>query len=536
MKKILIPALMSFFLFSCSNENITPPEEKPQAPVETRISEGGIGDASNLIPMLASDTASHSIAGLIFNGIIKFDKNLNIVGDLAEKWEISEDNLTITFHLKRGVKWEDGVEFTAHDVKFGFDLITNPNTPTPYSGDYMEVREFNLLNDYTFSVTYKQPFAPALSTWGNLVVLPKHILEGQDITKTPFSRKPLGLGSYRLKKWTTGSSIVLEASDTYFDGKPKIDIYHMRIIPDQSTMFLELKSGGLDYMGLTPTQYTRQTDTELFNKNYNKFTYTGSVYTYLGYNQERPIFKDKIVRQAMTYAIDKQEIIDGVLLGLGKTAQGPYKPGTWFYNPNVTQYDYNPEKAKELLHIAGWTDSNEDGILDKDGKDFTFTVITNQGNSLRAKTAAIIQRRLKEIGINMEIRIIEWAAFLKDFVNVGNFDAVILGWSVSGTDPDQYDIWHSGKIGPSEFNFIHYKNEEVDDLLISGRQVFDQKERKKFYDRFQEILADEQPYTFLYVPESLPIVHKRFKGIEPGPAGISYNFDKWYVDRNYLTQ
>ncbi|MBF0273603.1 MAG: peptide-binding protein [Nitrospinae bacterium] len=543
----IIPLIFLLFIFTAcqnqsgekSNSQQSETKEiiKPKAIVEkTKMIEGGIGDASNLIPMIATDAASHSIAGLIFNGIIKFDKNLNIVGDLAENWDISEDNLTITFHLRKGVKWQDGVEFTAHDVEFGYKLITDPNTPTPYGSDFMEIKEFKVIDDYNFSVTYKEPFAPALASWGNLVVLPKHILEGQDITKTPFARNPVGLGPYKFKEWKTGSSITLEASETYFDGKPKIDVYHMRVIPDQATLFLELKSKGIDQMGLTPTQYKRQTNSEFFEKNFNKFKYIGSVYTYLGYNHEREIFKDKRVRQAITYAIDKNEIIEGVLLGLGQPAQGPYKPGTWFYNDKVKKYPYNPEKAKELLKEAGWSDTNGDGLLDKDGKDFTFTIITNQGNSLRAKTAEIIQMRLKAIGINVEIMIIEWAAFLKDFVDVGKFDAIILGWSVSGSDPDQYDIWHSSKTGPSQFNFVHYINKEIDELLVKGRKIFDHEERRKYYDRFQEILAEEQPYTFLYVPESLPIVHGRFKGIDPGPAGIAYNFDKWYVDRNFLTQ
>ena len=321
---------------------------------------------------------------------------------------------------------------------------------------------------------------------------------------------------------------MLEANPDYFDGEPYIHRVVYRIIPDPSTMFMELLSGGLDYMGLTPLQYAKQTDTPAFKRRFNKYRYLAFGYTYLGYNLRRPMFQDKRVRQALSYAINKQEIIDGVLLGLGEVATGPYKPDTWVYNPNVTHYPYDPAKARALLAEAGWQDTDGDGILDKDGKPFSFTIVTNQGNDLRVKTGEIIQRRFQEIGVDVKLRVIEWASFLKEFINPGNFDATILGWSGS-PEPDQYNVWSSTKTGPHELNFINFRNAEVDELLEEGRRTFDQAKRKKIYDRFQEILAEEQPYNFLYVPDALPVVASRFHGVEPAPAGIMYNFPKWWV-------
>ena len=170
-------------------------------------------------------------------------------------------------------------------------------------------------------------------------------------------------------------------------------------------------------------------------------------------------------------------------------------------------------------------------MLDKDGERLAFTIVTNQGNDLRSKTAEIIQRRLKEVGVNVEIRVVEWATFLKEFIFPGNFDATILGWS-GGPEPDQYNIWHSSKTAPRELNFVKFSNQEVDELLETGRRTFDQEERKLIYDRFQEILAEEQPYTFLYVGEALPAVANRIRGIEPSPAGISHNFNYWWVPKS----
>ena len=494
------------------------------------IVHGDIGDASNLIPLLASDKPSHDIAGLVYNGLVKYDKNMNTVGDLAESWDISANGLIITFRLRKGVLWHDGRPFTAADVLYTYQVTIDPKTPTAYAGDFLKVKKAEVLDDYTFRVTYDQPFAPALISWGSSI-LPKHLLAGIDITKSPLTRHPIGTGPYKFKEWVAGQKIVLVANSNYFEGRPYIDGYITRIIPDMATLFLELRGEGIDISGLSPLQFTRQTENKLFRTKFNKYRYLSFAYTYLGYNLKNPLFTDKRVRQAISYAINKEEIISGVLLGLGKPATGPFKPETWAYNGNVKTYNFNPQKARELLKEAGWQDINGDGVLEKDGKPFVFELVTNQGNETRQKCAEIIQRQLAEVGITVKIRILEWAAFVNDFINKRRFDAVLMGWTIP-PDPDAYDVWHSSKTSPEELNFISYKNSEADELLEKGRNTFDQKERKKYYDRFQEILAEDQPYTFLYVPDALIIINKRFRGIEPAPIGLDYNFIKWYVPRD----
>lgn len=533
---ILLVIIILCIMPGCSNNA----DERPVADKKTGetttpaygdiLVEGSIGDASNLIPILSSDATSHSISAQVFNGLVKYDKNLNVVGDLAESWVISDDGLVFTFHLRKGVKWHDGRPFTADDVLYTYQVTVDPKTPTAYAGDFLKVKKAEVIDPYTFRVTYDKPFAPALTSWG-AAILPKHLLEGKDITQSCLSRHPIGTGPYLFKEWVTGQKIVLISNPDYFEGRPYIDGYIMRIIPDTATMFLELRAKGVDQMNLTPLQFTRQTENNLFRNNFNKYRYLSFSYTYLGYNLENPLFTDKRVRQAISHAINKEEIIQGVMLGLGKIATGPYKPGTWAYNPNVKKYSYDPDKAKILLADVGWKDTDGDGILDKDGTPFTFEIITNQGNEVRAKCAEIIQRRLADIGIKVKIRIIEWAAFINEFINKRRFDTTILGWTVT-LDPDLYDVWHSSKTKPGELNFISYKNEEVDNLLEKGRTTFDRTERKRCYDRIQEIFAEEQPYTFLYVPDALPIISARFKGIEPAPLGIGYNFIKWYVPKS----
>ena len=531
--------LACFLIVACPQENhkaVIPTNPGKAAAVDLTPAYGdvlvlsSIGDASTLIPMLASDASSHEVAGFLFNGLVKYDKDYNIVGDLARSWDIENDGKLLRFHLRSDVLWHDGQKFTARDVMFTYKLIIDPKTPTAYAEKYKLVKKARIIDEYTFEVEYDKPLAPALISWGALQMLPEHILKDQDITKTPFARAPVGTGPFSFVSWQTGQKVTVKANEKYFDGMPYLTGINYRIIPDQNTEFLELKAGSIDMMGLTPLQYLRQTDTPEFNKLFTKYKFLSDGYTYLGFNLKKKPFDDSAVRQAVSYAIDRDEIIKGVLNGLGEPTTGPYKPGTKWFNTNVTRFPYNPDQARELLMQAGYLDRNGDGIVEKDGHELIITIITNQGNPLREKTAQIIQQRLKAVGIGVKIRIIEWTVFLKEYVDKGNFDAVILGWNIL-QDPDLYNVWHSSQAVKGGLNFVNYKDPEVDKLLEDGRQTYDETKRKKCYDRFQEILADQQPYIFLYVPYSLPAVSSRIKGIVPAPAGITYNIEKWYVPK-----
>lgn len=531
---LLLKLLFCIVLVSCNQPDTAKLQISSNTPTipttGDSLVEGTIGEASTLIPILASDSSSHAVAGQIYNGLVKYDKNLNIVGDLAESFDISPDALTITFHLRSNVKWHDGAPFTSKDVIYTYNVTIDPKTPTAYAEDFKQVKSITAPDSQTIRVVYAAPFAPALASWG-MNILPSHLLDGKDITKSPLARKPVGTGPYRFKEWVPGQKIVLEANKEYFEGRPYIDRFIYRIIPDTSTMYMELKAGAIDLMSLTPVQYARQTASKSFTNRFNKYRYPSSTYLYMGYNLRHPLFADKRIRQAMTAAINKDELIQGVLFGMGQKAHGPIVPGRWAYNPSVKDIRYNPEHATELLAQAGWKEKNSDGILLKNGKPFKFTILTNQGNQQRLMTAQIIQQRLRQVGIDVKIRIVEWAAFLKEFVNKGNFEVVLLAWSIS-QDPDMYDVWHSSKNKPGELNFVGFNNAEVDRLLIEGRNTFDMNKRKQAYFQIQDILAEEQPYTFLYVPDALPVVSSRIRGVEPAPAGIGHNQNFWYVPKN----
>ncbi len=518
---IIFISVAIVFVAGCAKE--------PDIKYPNAITLGSGADAKRLLPFLASDSASGQISGYIFNGLTKYDPNLNITGDLAESWDVSADGLTLTFHLRKGVKWHDGVEFTSDDVLFTYSAVTNPKIPTPYSSIYGPVKSVDAPDRYTVRVRYNEPYAPALESWG-MGIMPKHYLEGKDLASPEVNQNPVGTGPFRFREWVTGQKIVLDAFDQYFEGRPKIDKIIVRVIPDASTMFLELKFGGIDSMVLTPPQYKLQANTDFFNHYFQKFRYPSFGYTYLGFNLLDPRFSDKRVRRAIAHAINKKEIIAGVLLGYGIPCTGPFPPESWAFNKDVKDIEFDPARAVEILSGLGWK-KNSDGLLEKEGKIFSFTVITNQGNDSRLKAAQIMKEQLKRVGIEMNIKVLEWQAMLHEFIDKKRFEAVIMGWGLS-RDPDIYDIWHSSKTKEGEFNFISYKNDEVDRLLLEGRQTFNVGERKEIYRRIHQILADEQPTIFLYVPDALPVLHKRFKGVTQAPIGIWYDYIHWYVPRD----
>lgn len=479
-----------------------------------------ISEPSNLVPYLASDSASAEVSRLIYNGLVKYDKDLKLAGDLAERWDVEDGGLRIVFHLRPGVRWQDGTVFTAEDVEYTYRLIVDPKTPTPYSGGFEKVRSVRVVDPLTFEVVYKEPFSPGLASWGMGIV---------QKNSRPQPREPMGTGPYRLKKWKTGERVELEANADYFEGRPGIERIVSRVIPDQATTFLELQTGALDGAGLTPLQYSRQTDGTFFQKHYAKFRYPSQSYTYIGYNLESPLFADARVRRAIGLAIDKQELIDVTLSGLGRVATGPFLPGSWAYDPSVKPSTPDLGAARALLAEAGWADANGDGVLESAGKPFVFTMLTNQGNDARRQACEMIQKRLAAAGIRMKIQTVEWSSFLKEFIDKKRFDAVLLAWNLT-EDPDIFDIFHSSKTAPGSFNFVSYKNADVDGLLERARSVFDVNERAALYHEVHRLIARDEPYTFLYVPDALPIVHRRFRGVEAAPAGIYHNFTRWSVD------
>ncbi len=526
----LAPIPCSLFLIGCHQDKLPQPAldaVADNAPVHGDVFvESTIGDASRLNPLLATDSTSGAICNYVFNGLVKYDKDLRLVGDLAKSWEIRRGGLEILFHLRPGVRWHDGQPFTSRDVLFTYSVLVDTNVATPFGADFADVRRVEAVDGLTVRVLYRRPFAPALESWG-MGMIPEHIFLTGPVNGHPANRRPVGTGPFKFVEWKADEKIILEANLDYFEGRPHFDRVVTRIIPDSSVEFLELRSESIDSMGLTPDQY--QAYPEFFRR-YNKFRYPAFSYTFLAFNMNHPFFKDVRVRRALGLALDKRDIIQGVLLGFGRPATGPFPPSSWAFDPTVPDTPYDPDRARALLAEAGWKDADGDGTLEKDARPFHFTVITNQGNKLRELTATILQAHLARVGVKMDIRILEWSSFLHNYVDKNNFDALVLGWNLS-RDPDQYVIWHSSQRGPGKYNFAGYANPVADKLWEEARRTFDLVERRRLYHKLHRILNEDAPYLFLYYPESLPTVHKRVQGVQPAPAGIGWNFREWFVPR-----
>ncbi|HEU5322179.1 MAG TPA: ABC transporter substrate-binding protein, partial [Methylomirabilota bacterium] len=365
--------------------------------------EAVLGNVSSLIPNLTSDVASHEVGDLLYDALITLDRDLNPVPSLAEAWTFSSDCRELRLRLRRDVRWHDGQPFTAADVIFTYRATVDPRVPSPYKADFAEVEGVEAVDDHTVVVRFRRPFARALTVAASHPILPRHLLEPYvrdgKIREAPQNWvRPVGTGAYRFKELTAGEKIVVVANPDYFGGRPYIARRVFRVIPSQATQFLELKAQAVDLMGLTALQYARQTSYPAFRKAYEKYRYPDRVYTYFGFNLRDPRFADRRVRQAFAHAIDKRALIEGVRLGLGREATGPYQPGTWAYTDRVRTYPHDLARARALLAEAGWRERNADGLLVKDGRPFTFEVLTNQGNDERKKVAEIVQAALRELG------------------------------------------------------------------------------------------------------------------------------------------
>ncbi len=488
----------------------------------------GLGaDATNLIGNLAEDEPTAEVTSQIYDGLVRYNRNLKIVPDLARSWKISKDGRTITFYLRHNVYWQNGRhKFTAKDVLFTYRLMVNPKTPTAYASPYLKVLKAKTIGKYIFQVTYKKTYAPALSSWG-LSILPEFLLKGKNLITTKIRSHPIGTGPYTFYKWVHGYEIILKANRSYFMGPPHIKWLIYKIVPDSSSMFLMLKSNGIGYMGLTPLQYRYETTDKIFNRNFRKYIHPSLGFTFLGYNLLNPLFKSVRVRQALSYAINKKEIIKGALLGLGIPCYGPFMPGTYFYDKNVRKFDYNPKKALVLLNGKGWH-IGAGGHLTKNGVRFEFTILTPQGNAERLEASEIIQQNLKKIGIKVNIRVMEWTSLISEFIMKKRFDAVLLGFTITPEPYDNAAIFSSRDIVPKGLNFTSFRNNEIDRLFKEARSTFELKKQRIYYFKIQKILAEQEPYTFLYIPYSMPVVKSGIKGVVPAPAGIGYNIRKWY--------
>ena len=462
----------------------------------------------------------------------------------------TEHNPILVFHLRPGVKFHDGHLFDANDVKFTFAAIMNPKNLSPRVSDYEPVKSVEVVDPLTVRIVYKRLYSPAIGTW-SMGILPEHLLNreamekeadrlGKDIStfsmrQSNFNRAPVGCGPFRFSEWKSDQYITLDRFDDYWEGPPNYKRYAFRIIPDLLTQEMEFYAGTIDNYGVQPHQVKRLKDDPRFQG----FSGTSFGYTYVGYNMRRWPFNDPRVRRALSMAINVDKIIDYVLYGQGERITGPFARQTDYYNHQIDPVPYDPQGALKLLEEAGFR-RNKDGWLENEGRRLQFTLITNNGNDLRKAILAICQDAWKQIGIDVRTDLLEWSVFIQERVDKSNFDALILGW-VMGIEPDLYQIWHSSQTNSYQLNFVGFKDNEADDLIVKIRQEYDHEKQVQYSHRLHEIIARDQPYTFLYVGKWTAILDSRivikerdkkgnivYRKIEPTKTGnYTFHFNKW---------
>lgn len=496
-------------------------------------------------PLLANTTYDNNVNNLVYSPLVLLDENNDFKPGLAEKYEFSADNLTLTFNLRKDVKWHDGEEFTADDVVFTFTSIADPK----YTGSrFNEISKIVGAQDYhdgkadsisgikvidknTISFTYTKVYAPALSNFSQRGIIPKHIWSKVDIAnwdkQTDLLNKPIGTGPFKFSDFKADQYVELLKNDNYFGGTPKIDKFIFKVT-NTETELSELAKGDLDVVDLTSA---KEEDLKTLKDAGIKIEEKPSAnYQFMTMNNNREFFKDKKVRQAITYAINRKGMVDSLLGEHGQAINTPISLAGWAYpESGLNSYDYSAEKAKELLKEAGWVNNN--GVLEKDGKKFEVDLMVPTGNKVREQSAPIIQQNLKDIGITVNISTMDVASAMAKTKGEGDYDMGLLGFTLE-VDPGDADRYWSSKIANgSQFNFSNFINTQSDELIEKGVTTIDRNERKEIYAKWGQILNEEVPYVFLYSQNALRAHNPKLQGYKYSAYSVFPDVQNWTISK-----
>ncbi len=537
-----------------------------------------LSDPENFNPYTSSDQGATQVHTYVFESLLEpeYDPPYTQRGFIAADYPVvSDDYLTYTFTLRQNVRFADGTPLTADDVLFSMKVIQTPTVRAPHLRNYYSsIQDVEKLGEYEISFVCREPYILNDLFLGSFDILPRHfydpdgLLDPVPITSLidgsweqgehadrvrlfgerfnlDFNRNMMGTGAYYVADWendvVTGQKVVLTRNDDYWGqdvaGLPAtghVDKIVFKIINNLDAAFIELTNGNLDYHGMKPLEFKEKSWSPGFVDRFMKGIQYAGGYNYIGWNNNHPLFRDRRVRQAMTHLTDREGMVRNLLFGLAETVESPIHKFRPEYNHALEPYPYDPDRALALLDAAGWADTDNDGILDKeiDGTStpFRFEFLVNSGNQIRKDIALTLQSSLEDVGIDCQVRELDWSIFLERVKNK-DFAAVTLGWT-GGTGlrfpPDSFQIWHSSQAEGNGSNFISFRNEETDEILETYRQEFDMDKRIVLYRRFQEILHEEQPYTFLWKSRVAVAYSRRYHGVNWYPAGAVPQ--EWWVE------
>lgn len=493
-----------------------------------------ITDIPDVNPLTSTDVYGSELQqNILFLPVLQYDENFQAIPGLARSWQVNADTTLLTFHLRDDVYWHDGPKTTAYDLAFAYEKARDPETAFPNTAYWTYYGRGEAVDSFTFTIEMR-PHADFLDPWRTFTAVPKHILgdvPSAQLRQHPFStRSPVGNGPFRFVNRVEGQSWTFEANPDFpeeLGGRPYLDRIVYRPIPEPATLMTELLTGGVDFYVAPATQQAEYIESD---PNTRVVHYPDRSFVLIAWNQRREPFGDVRVRRALTQAINRERIVDAVLYGYGSLANSTVPPFFWQYDEEAgSDLTYDPDRALELLAEAGWTRGADGSLRNAAGQPFRFTLNTNQGNQVRADIATIVQSDLSRIGIDMRIQILEFGTLLDRINNprTRDFDAVLIGWRTDFRIDDS-DLLHCDK-RDEPFQWSGHCNPRLDALMDTLPVMTDRETAMPLWRDYQQLLAQDQPFTFVYFEERLHGVNNRLRNVNPDARGDWVGAARWFI-------
>lgn len=478
-------------------------------------------------PLFTTQSVSAPLQALIFNELIRWNAKGEIEPDLAERWDISQDGLVYTFYLRRGVKFHDGVECTAEDVKFTFDKIIDPKITSPFCSFFKIVKDFKTPDKYTFQVILNKP-SPSFIYRLIRPIAPKHLLENADFKNASFNFHPIGTGPFRFKEWGKDNRLTLEYNLDYYEGRPYLDKIIVETYPDSQALWSGLMRGEVDL-----SLFIERENYEIIKNDpaFKTYAFPADYYYAIVYNLDDAILADKKIREAIAYGIDRKNLIEKIGFGYGEECNGPFYPDSIGFNPQVEPMEFNPDKALELLAGAGWKDLNRDGILEKDGQDLEIRMLVDERNDTYQQMARLIRQQLQAIGIKLTVQLYnDDSALTEEFLKQNKSQAQ-LKLLLAGIEPDSVGLNWLSTESERAHNLWRYRNSEVERYFALGKINQEEKKRRWIYQEIHRFIYEDQPVCFLYFPFCFHAVSAKFGNVEKffNLTMPCYTIREWFI-------